>query len=255
MESFYIGHAMPHLLNNTVIKNLSPEMGKEIIQVYKDDGWDTGAFEGTAFEGHSTYYHYGVIDGDFNNHCLQRIHQSKAKAKIITIEQAKQIIKPMKQKQITLTVEQAKELLGKSPEMDSLIRANFTEQELKGRVKKWAELGDVQGWVIDENGKVKKVFVYTSGYINRTVYATEAQALAFGIAAPMLSQLMKEKNGDWVADWMENNMKYCIENVKDGISKIDYYHTKQFLAFPTPESRDEFLSDHRDLITQYFNGF
>ena len=42
-------------------------------------------------------------------------------------------------KQINLTVEQARSMLGKSPEMDTLIKANFTEEELnpKKEVTKW----------------------------------------------------------------------------------------------------------------------
>ena len=245
---------MPHLLNNTVIKNLSPEMGAEIVKLYKDDGWDVGGFKGLEFEGRSGYYHYGVIDGDFDNHCLQRIYQSNAQ--IITLEQAKQIINPMKQKQITLTIEQAKELLGKSPEMDTLIRANFTEQELKGRVKKWEELGEMCGFIIDGHGNVRKIDVATSSrYSSRTVYATEAQALAFGISAPMLSQLMKEKNGDWVADWNdESKIKHCIYWY-NGLSETQNTTCKEFLAFETTDSRDEFMEDHRDLITTYFAGF
>jgi hypothetical protein len=244
---------MPHLLNNTVIKNLSPEMGKEIIQVYKDDGWDTRSFEGAAFAGHSTYYHYGVIDGDFDNHCLQRVDQ--ANAQIITLEQAKQIINPMKQKQITLTVEQAKDILNDPDGIKALIRANFTEQELKGRVKKWEELGRISGWYVHSpTSTIDSVDCGTTDYM-RNVYATEAQALAFGIAAPMLSQLMKEKNGDWVADWGAKKDKFIIGHTDNELRVYSFCTTKRFLAFPTSLAAQEFLSDHRYLITQYFAGF
>jgi hypothetical protein len=229
-------------------------MGKEIIQVYKDDGWDTRSFEGAAFAGHSTYYHYGVIDGDFDNHCLQRVDQ--ANAQIITLEQAKQIINPMKQKQITLTVEQAKDILNDPDGIKALIRANFTGQELKGRVKKWEELGRVSGFYVQSHScKIEKV-TYETNQDMRNVYATEAQALAFGIAAPMLSQLMKEKNGDWVADWNNyKQAKHCIIHVNRELKGVKYETMMQFLSFQTTELRDEFLSDHRDLITQYFNGY
>lgn len=90
---------------------------------------------------------------------------------------------------------------------------------------------------------------------NRNIYATEAQALAFGIAAPMLSQLMKEKNGDWVADWGAKKDKFIIGHTDNELRVYSFCTTKRFLAFPTSLAAQEFLSDHRDLITQYFNGF
>lgn len=43
-------------------------------------------------------------------------------------------------KTIELTLEQARELLGKDYAMDVLIRANFTDDELKGRVARWEDL-------------------------------------------------------------------------------------------------------------------
>ena len=162
----------------------------------------------------------------------------------------------MKQKQITLTVEQAKDILNDPDGIKALIRANFTEQELKGRVTKWEELGNIGGFYISaSSSEVRDLNGAPTTPDQRNIYATEPQALAFGIAAPMLSQLMKEKNGDWVADW--NNIdqnKYCIES-REGIRVATYGTTKNFIALKDAESAKEFLSDHRDLITQYFAGF
>ena len=55
---------MPHLLNNTVIKNLSPEMRKEIVQLYKDDGWDVGDYVGGNVHPNECIY-YGSVNGSF----------------------------------------------------------------------------------------------------------------------------------------------------------------------------------------------
>ena len=162
----------------------------------------------------------------------------------------------MKQKQIILTVQQAKDILNDPDGIKALIRANFTEQELKGRVNKWEELGNIGGFYISaSSSEVRDLNGAPTTRGQRNIYATEAQALAFGIAAPMLSQLMKEKNGDWVADWKdEDQEKSCIESV-DGLRVAVYSATKNFIALKDTESAKEFLSDHRDLITQYFNGF
>ena len=60
-------------LNNTVIKNLSPQMGKRIIEKYQSDGWDTGESTGNNYYGMDTdwywegFYYYGVIDGQFSD--------------------------------------------------------------------------------------------------------------------------------------------------------------------------------------------
>lgn len=62
----------------------------------------------------------------------------------------------MKQKQITLTVEQAKDILNDPDVIKALIRSNFTEQELKGRVKEWEELGFVEGITL---AKMVKMFI------------------------------------------------------------------------------------------------
>lgn len=66
-------------LNNTVIKNLTPEMGKRIIKKYKDDGWDTRGMDGTACESNGDYHYYGVIDGVFSYHSLKHVNESKAR--------------------------------------------------------------------------------------------------------------------------------------------------------------------------------
>ena len=66
-------------LNNTVIKNLTPEMGKRIIKKYQDDGWDTRGMDGTACESNGDYHYYGVIDGVFSYHSLKHVNESKAR--------------------------------------------------------------------------------------------------------------------------------------------------------------------------------
>jgi hypothetical protein len=67
-------------LNNTVIKNLTPEMGKRIIKKYQDDGWGTRLIEGTCTESNGDYYiYYGVIDGDFDNYPIEKVWASKAR--------------------------------------------------------------------------------------------------------------------------------------------------------------------------------
>ncbi len=72
-------------LNNTVIKNLSPEMGKRIIAKYKADGWDVSDVKGALCErdGDRRIY-YGVI-GTFGSYSLNQVQS--ANARIIDLDE------------------------------------------------------------------------------------------------------------------------------------------------------------------------
>lgn len=64
-------------LNNTVIKNLSPEMGKEIIKKYQADGWDnTKELNGDDI---TAYRYYGVIDGTLDCYSLKQVQSANAR--------------------------------------------------------------------------------------------------------------------------------------------------------------------------------
>jgi len=73
-------------LNNTVIKNLTPEMGKRIIQKYKDDGWDVSGYSGMACQSNGRIcIYYGVIDAIFGVYTLDEV--TKVKARIIELDE------------------------------------------------------------------------------------------------------------------------------------------------------------------------
>ena len=156
-------------------------------------------------------------------------------------------------KTIELTLEQAREMLGKDEAMDALIRANFTEQELKS-VKRWEDLGEIDGWYIWSIDSV----IYESETVrcepsNKKTFAKKTQAEGV-LAMAQLSQLMKDVNGDWTPDWTLGNgtKKYCIQYSTGKITKDAWSEISQFLAFPTREIRDKFAEDHRELILEYF---
>lgn len=71
-------------LNNTVIKNLSPQMGERIIEKYQSDGWDTIGMNGRNYFGMEAYhdsvegfYYYGVIDGKFSSYSSKWIESDR----------------------------------------------------------------------------------------------------------------------------------------------------------------------------------
>ena len=73
-------------LNNTVIKNLSPEMGKRIIEKYQADGWDTRTLDGSSSValGNESIY-YGVINDYFGFYLLEQVQF--ANARIIDLDE------------------------------------------------------------------------------------------------------------------------------------------------------------------------
>lgn len=65
---------------------------------------------------------------------------------------------------------------------------------------------------------------------------------------PQLIRLMDEYNEGWKPDWKSFENKHAIGCYEDTLESISYQHRQKILAFKTPEIRDEFLEDHRDLI-------
>lgn len=158
----------------------------------------------------------------------------------------------MKKKTIELTVEQARELLGKDKAMDVLIRANFTEDELKPMVTRWEDLGSIGGWYVNDGSTVIKLNLSLTNKENRNIFATKEQAEGV-LAMAQLSQLMKRVNGDWKPDWKgDGHSKYTIDYTNGCIVTDCWSIDAQFLAFPTPEIRDQFAKDHEDLIKEFF---
>lgn len=68
-------------LNNTVIKNLSPQMGERIIEKYQSDGWDTNDMNGRNYFGmwdfSESCYYYGVVDGKFSSYSAKWIESDR----------------------------------------------------------------------------------------------------------------------------------------------------------------------------------
>lgn len=67
-------------MENTVIKVLTPEHGKKVIEWWKKQGIDTRDLNGIACESDGdTYIYYGVIKGRFDNWSANAVKISKAK--------------------------------------------------------------------------------------------------------------------------------------------------------------------------------
>ena len=69
-------------------------------------------------------------------------------------------------------------------------------------------------------------------------------------ALSKLYLLKQEYNGDWVADYEdETQIKHSILLKRNNqLSLISRYHVRTFLAFKSPELRDQFAANFKELI-------
>jgi len=161
-------------------------------------------------------------------------------------------------KQITLTLDKARSMYGKSTEMDELLLANFTKEELtkKELPKSWNELRICEGYKIVHEYGIASInelpVLMNSTYNNLAIFNTKAQAQS-ALAMAQLSQLMAVYNDGWVADWNSTiQARYSIGRELNRIISQSSVYNYRFLSFETPGLRDQFLANFEPLIKQYF---
>lgn len=162
------------------------------------------------------------------------------------------------EKNIKLSLDKARKMYGKNPEMDELLLANFTKEELtkKELPKSLGELNRISGYYLKNKddhffgiGKCSPAEPL-EGYYD--VFATEKQAKS-ALAMAQLSQLKAIYNGDWIEDWSDpNSAKIVIFRKNNKITADTFYCNHCFLTFKSEEIRDEFLKNFEPLIKEYF---
>lgn len=162
------------------------------------------------------------------------------------------------EKNITLTLEKARELYGKNPEMDELLLANFTEEELEEPIlpKSWEDISKekiIKGYYID----------YTVSYIYRgdafgnckprkCLYNTFKQAKS-ALAMAQLSQLMEIYNDGWEPNWESTDrLNFSIVRYDNKLRVNRYFNTYCFLTFQCEKLANQFLENFEPLIKEYF---
>ena len=147
-------------------------------------------------------------------------------------------------KKIELSTEKAKELFGKDKVMDELLLANFTKEELTKLPESWDEYCEMNTTAENAIGFAYKI---------TTEILLSDKFLSKQYAERKLYLLMKEYNGEWVADWGDSEeRKYIIDRTENNIKPYIFRTSYAFLAFPTADLRDKFLNNFRDLIEIYF---
>ena len=127
---------------------------------------------------------------------------------------------------------------------------NIVFKEAPKVTKGWEDLNGLEGWWVGEDSVVKDYDGDMVEQYNRNIWATKEQAEAC-LAMSMLSQLMKNVNGDWTPDWSDwDEDKHVIELYDEDIDRDSFVHKRHFLAFQRREIRDKFAEDHANLILQ-----
>ena len=126
--------------------------------------------------------------------------------------------------------------------------------DVKKPVKRWEDLKDRgKGYHFDPLWNYAFFYEnYLYDKSDKRLCYTKKQALSCGVY-PQLTKFMADVNGDWEADWTDDNQsKWCIERFGNELI-IEYYHKEHcFLAFPKGEIAREFLTNHKELIEQFY---
>lgn len=110
------------------------------------------------------------------------------------------------------------------------------------------------GYWIGENASINEVLCYTINQEQDKNVAASKKVAKSMLAMAMISQLMPYYGGaisyeEW--DRLNTSVKYVIENINNKI-EIDYTTCRyNFLAFHTPEQRDEFFKYNEQLVKDY----
>lgn len=113
--------------------------------------------------------------------------------------------------------------------------------------KSWEELKEIEGFYT--NGVSSILFAKSSPItpMDRNIWPTKELAKA-SLAMSQLAQLRDRYNDGWRPDWMDDNPKFVISFWADDIESKVQFEYSRFLTFKTPELRDTFLENFRDLI-------
>ena len=148
-------------------------------------------------------------------------------------------------KEITISIPEGYEIDKEKSTFEKIV---FKKKE-QTLPKTWEELKRVSGYYVGISSEICSVEDNKATRLERNVFFSEEQAEA-AIALAQLTQLREVYRQGWVPDWKDRNVKYVIGFKKDEITFEYYCYNDMFLSFQTPEIRNEFLENFKDLIMQ-----
>ena len=151
----------------------------------------------------------------------------------------------MKNKELKIEVPQGYEIDKEKSTFEKIVFKKV-EKELP---KSWEELDIVKGFYVNSLSEIAETGEETCAEeYNRNTFPTKEEAEAV-LALAQLCQLRDRYNDGWKPNWRTGSeIKYCIIVDENKIVESQYITLNRVLHFKTPELRDEFLENFRDLI-------
>lgn len=150
----------------------------------------------------------------------------------------------METKEMKIQVPQGYEIDKENSTFEKIVFKKV-ERELP---KSWEDLKILNGYYVKDSSKVDLFKSYTTDEYNKNVFPTKEEAEAC-LALAQLCQLRDRYNDGWKPNWRTGSeIKYCIIIDENKIVESQYITLNRVLHFKTPELRDEFLENFRDLI-------
>lgn len=120
-------------------------------------------------------------------------------------------------------------------------------KEKKGLPMSWKDLGKVKGWYVTSMGFVYELGEEEANRSNKGTWPTKELAEA-ALALSQLLQLMDRWNGDWKADWNNDEEKFCLYVTYGNVNICESVCEQYALAFPNKDVRNKFYNTFKDLI-------
>ena len=142
-------------------------------------------------------------------------------------------------------------------------KSSFTEIKFKPIESKYPDSWEdaflnkpISGHYLSGVSELNVIEIFRSDERDKNLFKTESQVKS-ALAYAQLTQLMALPcyNGDWVADWNDDNQpKYVIYREIDKLEKETIYSLYVEIAFKSPEIRDIFFDKYQDLLQTYYQN-
>ncbi len=150
-------------------------------------------------------------------------------------------------KEVTISIPEGYEIDKEKSTFEKIV---FKKKE-QSLPKTWEELEIIRGWYVEDCADITMLDPKDSrtdtGHYNRNVFVSKEQAQA-AVALAQLTQLREVYRQGWVPNWADGKEKYCIVFYRNDFEKNYYTSYNRFLSFQSPEIRNEFLENFKDLI-------
>ena len=159
----------------------------------------------------------------------------------------------METRNVKMTLETAKRWKEMGGEYEQVAVETFPELAVKNEWVEKFENKEISGFYVAQISEIREYDGSHSTISDMNLFKTEKQAKS-ALAYAQLTQLMAlpEYNGDWVADWSnDEEKKFCIIPLKEELRIERFYGYRQKICFKNMTLAELFLKNNIDLLKQY----